>query len=209
MTSRPPVPQPRMTVRFGPLRSVGPTEPCVSVAVVVTFLRMDAPPADAPPPLPAGLVVTAVRGCTVAQYRHLYNTVGAPHLWWLRRTMPDHNLALLLAEPAVSIHVLTRDGQPAGFFELDRSNAPVVNLSYFGLMPDVVGQGFGYAFLRHAVATAWRPGVAAMTVNTCTADHPRAMATYLRAGFAPLRRVREVWNVPTRLGLTIPIGLRD
>jgi hypothetical protein len=43
-----------------------------------------------------------------------------------------------------------------------------------------------------------------MTVNTCTADHPRALPTYLRTGFRTLRQVREVWNVPLRLGMRIP-----
>jgi hypothetical protein len=47
-----------------------------------------------------------------------------------------------------------------------------------------------------------------MTVNTCTADHPRAMGTYLRAGFRPVREVREQWNIPVRLGLVIPDRLR-
>ena len=47
-----------------------------------------------------------------------------------------------------------------------------------------------------------------MTVNTCTADHPRALPTYIRAGFRPVRHVREVWNVPVRLGLRIPPGLQ-
>jgi hypothetical protein len=47
-----------------------------------------------------------------------------------------------------------------------------------------------------------------MTVNTCTADHPRAMPGYIRAGFVPVRQVREEWNVPTRLGLDIPDALR-
>jgi hypothetical protein len=47
-----------------------------------------------------------------------------------------------------------------------------------------------------------------MTGNTCTADHPRAVPGYLAAGFVPVRRVREVWDVPTRLGLDIPEHLR-
>jgi hypothetical protein len=47
-----------------------------------------------------------------------------------------------------------------------------------------------------------------MTVNTCTADHPRALPTYLRAGFQKVRQVREVWDVPLRLGLRIPDHLR-
>ena len=47
-----------------------------------------------------------------------------------------------------------------------------------------------------------------MTVNTCTADHPRALPTYLRAGFQPVRQVRELWNVPVRLGMRVPQSLR-
>jgi GNAT superfamily N-acetyltransferase len=83
-----------------------------------------------------------------------------------------------------------------------------VNLSYFGLMPHAVGRGMGYAFLRHAVDTAWSMGPRVVTVNTCTADHPRALPTYIRAGFRPVRQAREEWNVPTRLGLEIPETLR-
>jgi len=47
-----------------------------------------------------------------------------------------------------------------------------------------------------------------MTVNTCTADHPRALPAYLRAGFRMVRQVREVWDVPDGLGMRIPDGLR-
>jgi hypothetical protein len=63
-------------------------------------------------------------------------------------------------------------------------------------------------FLRHAIATAWREGCAALTVNTCTADHPRALPNYLKAGFQVLRVVREEWPIPDRLGLPIPERLR-
>jgi GNAT superfamily N-acetyltransferase len=85
---------------------------------------------------------------------------------------------------------------------------PVVNLSYFGLMPDATGKGLGVAFLDAAVAAAWGEGAKAVTVNTCTADHPRALPNYLRAGFQKVRVIEEVWDVPTRLGLSIPQHLR-
>ncbi len=88
-------------------------------------------------------------------YRYLYDTVGAPHVWWLRRAMPDAALAGILDDPAVSIHVLYRGGEPAGFFELDGRSRPDVNLSYFGLLPHAVGPGFGGAFLRAAVDEAF------------------------------------------------------
>ena len=57
----------------------------------------------------------------------------------------------ILNDPAVSIHVLYQDGEPAGFYELDRRNKPFTNLGYFGLMPHAIGHGLGHAFLRHAV----------------------------------------------------------
>jgi GNAT superfamily N-acetyltransferase len=179
-------------------------EPVARVGVTVTFLRMDRRPADDPPALPAGARLEQVAACSVGFYRHLYNTVGADYVWWLRRTVPDDELAALLAEPCVSIHVLYQGGEPGGFFELDARVWPAVNLSYFGLMPHMIGHGAGYAFLCHAVDLAWAQGALAVTVNTCTADHPRALPAYIRAGFRPLRQVREQWNVPLRLGLRIP-----
>ena len=81
---------------------------------------------------------------------------------------------------------------------------PDVNLSYFGLMPHAIGTGVGYPFLRGAVDEAWRQRPRGLTVNTCTADHPRALPTYLRAGFRTIRQVREIWNVPLRLEMRIP-----
>jgi GNAT superfamily N-acetyltransferase len=181
----------------------------IPVAVDVTFLRMDRRPATPAPPLPADAEVQRVRRCSVQFYRYLYFTVGRDYVWWLRRTLNDAELGAIIGHPAVSIHVLYRDGEPAGFYELDRRmEGRVVNLSYFGLMPHAVGTGLGMAFLRHAVDTAWAEGAAAVTVNTCTADHPRALPNYLAAGFTRLRTVRENWRVPGRLGLPIPPRLR-
>jgi GNAT superfamily N-acetyltransferase len=183
-------------------------EPMTRVGVTVTFLRMDRCPTDPPPPLPAGLEIVRAGAPTVCFYRYLYDTVGADYVWWLRRTVPDVELAALLAHPQVSIHVLYDQGEPAGFFELDGRNWPDVNLSYFGLMPRMVGTGAGFPFLRAAIDEAWRRQPRGMTVNTCTADHARALPTYMRAGFRPVRQVREIWNVPDRLGLRIPDALR-
>jgi GNAT superfamily N-acetyltransferase len=179
-------------------------EPVARVTVTVTFLRMDRPPAAPSPGLPSDHQVVRVEKPTVGFYRYLYDTVGADYVWWLRRTMSDGELAALLRDPAVSINVLYNGGQPAGFYELDGRGWPDMNLSYFGLMPHAIGTGVGFPFLRHAVDTVWREGPRGMTVNTCTADHPRAMPTYLRAGFRTLRQVRELWNVPLRLGMRIP-----
>ena len=183
-------------------------EPVARVFVTVTFLRMDQPPAEPARPLPAGAQIIRVGQPSVAFYRYLYGTVGAPHLWWLRRVVPDEELAHLLRTPGVSLHVLYFGGEPAGFAELDARPWPSVNLNYFGLVPQMVGRGFGLPFLRWTVDLVWSQGARAMTVNTCTADHPNALPSYRRAGFRPVRQVREQWDVPLRLGMTIPEQLR-
>ena len=179
-------------------------QPTVRAAVTVTFLRLE-PVMDEPPVLlPAECQLVQLAACTVPFYRFLYGTVGGPYIWWIRRSFDDASLAAILANPAVSIHVLYWGGEPAGFFELDARNLPVVNLSYFGLMPHATGQGLGRAFLHAAIDAARGLGAQAITVNTCTADHPRALPNYIDAGYVPLRTMREVWPVPLRLGMSIP-----
>lgn len=184
-------------------------EPVTRIAVDVTFLRMDAPPEGAAPPLPPGTSVLRLPRPSVPFYRYLYDTVGRDWVWWLRRTSPDEEIAGLLARPEVSIHVLYQHAEPAGFYELERRGGDHgTNLSYFGLMPHAIGHGLGRALLRHAIDAAWAETPRVLTVNTCTADHPRALPNYVAAGFRVLRTVREVWPVPNRLGLRIPDRLR-
>ena len=187
---------------------VGQMGPVTRVGVSVTFLRMDQAPATPAPGLAPGFQIVRAQAPSVPFYRYLYNTVGADYLWWLRRTTPDEDLAALLRDKSVAIHTLYAKGEPAGFFELDGRSWPDVNLSYFGLMPNVIGHGTGYAFLRAAVDEVWRHGAKGMTVNTCTADHPRALPNYVRAGFSVVRHVRETWSVPNYLNMRIPSSLK-
>jgi GNAT superfamily N-acetyltransferase len=182
--------------------------PVTRVGVTVTFLRMDEPPTAPAPGLAPGFQVVRAQAPSVPFYRYLYNTVGADYVWWLRRTTPDNELAALLRDKAIAIYTLYAKGEPAGFFELDARGWPDVNLSYFGLMPNAIGFGTGFAFLRIAVDEAWRLRARGMTVNTCTADHPRALPNYLRAGFHIVRQAREVWSVPNNLNMRIPANLK-
>lgn len=182
------------------------------IAVDVTFLRMAGRPEEPAPALPADCAIVPVPTPTVGFYRYLYGAVGHDYCWWLRRAASDAELAALLSDPRISLHVLYRGGEPGGFFELDGRLAGEVNISYFGLMPHQVGKRIGVAFLRAAVDAAWaQVGARAgggIRVNTCTADHPRALGSYLRVGFKPVRTVREIWNIPDHLGLPIPSHLR-
>ena len=187
-----------------PEQSAGGTR----IGVDVTFLCMDRPPPGPPPPLPQGYSIRQAFRPGVAWYRALYDAVGHDYCWWLRRVMPDQDLAALLSSPGIGVHVLYDGDRPAGFCELDSRYTPDVNIAYFGLLPAWVGRGVGRAFLHQMVATAWRMRPAAVRVNTCTADHPRALPNYLRAGFHKIRTIREIWTIPDTLGLPLPTRLR-
>ncbi len=184
-----------------------PGEPVDRLIVTVSFLRLDRKPEPIWQPLPPDARLELVPKMPVPAYRDLYDRVGDPWIWWLRRMMPDAMLARLLADPAVAIHRLWLNDAVVGFFELDASLWPDVNLSYFGLLPDSIGQGLGFSLLGTAINHVFAGPVRGMTVNTCTADHPRALPNYQRAGFRIVRKVREVWDIPQRLGFAIPASL--
>lgn len=178
------------------------------VSVTVTFLKMLERPTEPAPKLPGNAVVRQWRAPNNDAYRELQTKVGHPYLWWLRRVMPDAELAAILRNPQLAIYMLYLDDEPAGFYELDAGHWPFINLNYFGLMPHAIGRGLGHAFLRHAIDNAWSGPIRGMTVNTCTADHPRALPAYERTGFRRTRAIKEVWSIPDRLGFAIPDHLK-
>jgi GNAT superfamily N-acetyltransferase len=183
-------------------------EATTRASVDITFLHMTKQPASPAPDLPDDAVIAHVPKPEPLFYRYLQEAVGAPYLWWLRRSESDESLAELLNNPAVAVFVLYWNFQPAGFFELDYRIAPLINLSYFGLMPHAIGKRMGYALLRAAIDRAWSVKPRAVLVNTCNADHPNALPQYKRAGFEPYRTSTEIWDIPVRLGLQIPDHLR-
>ena len=186
-----------------------PGEPTQRANVTVIFLRMISRPNRAPAVLPPGTSLVQEH-LETDEYRALYTEVGAPWLWWLRRVMPEQLLQKHLASSTVSVHVLRVKGEVAGFFELDAGHWPFVNLNYFGLRPGFIGRGLGRVLLDVAVDCVFEGATAlrGMSVNTCDADHPRALPNYLAAGFIEYRREKEEWDIPVRLGLTIPAHLR-
>lgn len=168
-----------------------PDEPVPAglLRVTTTSLEMHACPASArvDAAWPSGARVERAIRPGVAFYRFLYGAVGELWLWSERRRWSDATLAEHIQNPGIEIWVLTADGQPAGFAEIDRRNASDVELSYFGLLPAFIGRGFGGKLLRSAVREAWTPGTRRFWVHTCDLDHPSALALYRRCGFAPFR----------------------
>src|SRR3546814_4008857 len=91
--------------------------------------------------------------------------------------MPDAELTAVIADPAVEIYVLLVSGVPAGYVEIDRrAGTDAVELAYFGLLPEFIGQGYGRYLLDTVVDFAWAAGhCSRLWVHTCDLDHPRAL----------------------------------
>ena len=183
-------------------------EPTDLIKVTVLWLENDLTDSERSLDLPEGITVEHLQGVTVEHWRWLYNTVGQPWLWWMRRAMRDEALNRHLEQPWVQVWQLSQDGVVRGFYELDTQRGHSVIIHYLGLFPDAIGLGLGRVLLGHALARAQAQGAVVVGLTTCSADHPQALPNYQRAGFRVMREAEETWPIPTRLGFVIPDHLR-
>ncbi|MCP5150037.1 MAG: GNAT family N-acetyltransferase [Ectothiorhodospiraceae bacterium] len=185
-----------------------PRAPRGHLEVVITYLEMRAPPSPrgVSPHRAEKLALMRAERPTVSFYRYLYNTVGAPWLWYERRKMDDDRLRANIQDPAVEITVLHVGGVPAGYVEIDRREPAEVELAYFGLVPEFIGRGLGTYLLEWAITQAWSSEPQRVWVNTCTLDHPKALAVYQRAGFVPYHQETVVIRDPRGRGV-MPRGM--
>lgn len=161
------------------------------IEYAVTFLEMEGRPSYPRPQMPHGptSALIAAEAPPAWYFLSLYDAVGAEYEWTDQHERPRDELDAFLKDPAVVLYTLMRAGWPHGFYVLDCRARGLCDLSYFGLVPEAIGQGLGVFLIQTAVHMAWdRPGVARLTVNTNSLDHPRALPLYQKAGFAPVRR---------------------
>ena len=154
------------------------------IETVVTYLEMTGPPLAAPlSPRYAGAEVRRALRPTIGFYRYLYDAIGAEWTWYERKLLDDATLAAIIHDPGVEVNVLWAQGVPAGLAELDFREPPDVELAYFGVLPEFIGQGLGCFLLDWATHHVWRSRPQRFWVHTCDLDHPRALGMYQKAGF--------------------------
>jgi hypothetical protein len=146
--------------------------------VITTYLQMFACPVRIVPPPREGFVIVHAKKPTVAYYRFLYDAVGRDYDWTSRKKLPDTELAALLNDPRLEVHVLMAEGVPAGFAELDRRVEGEIELVQFGLMPAFIGQGLGRYFLQWTIDKGWSYQPRRFWLHSCTKDHPTALPNY-------------------------------
>jgi len=121
-------------------------------------------------------------------YRHCYRTVGEAFHWRDRWDWSDDQITEHLVDPNIQLHVATRDGNLAGWYELRRvPEENSVEIAYFGIVAAEFGRGLGKHLLSSAVRDAWALGAKRVWLHTCTLDHPNALPNYLARGFTPYK----------------------
>ncbi|NNE79614.1 MAG: GNAT family N-acetyltransferase [Silicimonas sp.] len=161
------------------------------VTYTITFLEMETRPEFDWPHLPLGSTAALLKAekPPVWWFMTLYDAVGRDYAWEDVHTWEHDKIEDWLRRDHRALFTLLDHGWPQGFFILGDDGDGVVNLEYFGMVPEALGKGLGGWLLKTAILTAWDlPGTRKLTVNTCTLDHPRALALYQKNGFMPVRR---------------------
>ncbi len=155
--------------------------------VVVTELEMTDPGQLRPGRAPT-VDATLVRAGRPAPElsRFFYRAVGGDWYWLDRLDWSYERWRAWVSAPGHELWTCWVDGVPAGYAELDRQPHGVVELAYFGLLPDFAGLGLGGWLLTRAVERAWEvDGTRRVWVHTCELDSPAALANYVARGFEP------------------------
>ena len=152
--------------------------------VTRTYLEMRAPDDLVPSGSgPVGARIERIEASPPSLYRHLYSEVGRDFHWVDRLAWSDEQIRTHLAQPSVTLWLLTMSDAPAGWFELKSHDDASTEIVYFGILPAFRRRGLGKHLLIEAVRQAWATGTPRVWLHTCTLDDPAALPNYLARGF--------------------------
>ena len=167
------------------------------VDVLRTYLQLESRGDFKPVPSPDPRArIEQVHGAPASFFRYLYAEVGRAWHWVDRLPWTDEQMRARLAQPGVTLHLLSVAGAPAGYFELEKHADGSVEVAYFGLLPEFIGRGLGGYLLSEAVSAAWALSPTRVWLHTCTLDAKAALPNYLARGFRPFKEERYVAQMP-------------
>jgi GNAT superfamily N-acetyltransferase len=136
--------------------------------------------------------------------RFLYTAVGGDLFWVDRLSWTWSQWWDWLSQPGVETWVAWVRGTPAGYAELHAQPAGHVELTYFGLLPFLTGQGLGRHLLTVALHKAWtiadrwpeHQPTRRVWLHTCSQDSPVALPTYQSQGLRIYRTQTQTVHLP-------------
>jgi len=168
------------------------------IAAVVTYLEMLERPAE----IKASSVrLREIKNPDLEWYRAIFRRAGEHWLWWSRLEMSDAELSAVLHAPTTELFIAQGDGVEIGLAELDSSRTGQVEISFFGLYREALGNYLGRPFMDALLDRAWTDSTSRVWVHTCTLDSPVALPFYVKCGFKPYKRAIEVADDPRLRGV--------
>jgi GNAT superfamily N-acetyltransferase len=172
--------------------------------VTITYLQQLAPSQMRPSTrqLPQNTRIEKVSQITPEFSRFLYQCVGSKLNWADRLSISRSDWDASLRKPGSETYVLYQDGAPKGYAELAtevRAGRSEVEIYYFGLFPEAIGQGLGGILLSEANRRAWDiphrennlPPVSRVWLHTCSLDGEAAIPNYQARGFSVYETLEE------------------
>jgi ribosomal protein S18 acetylase RimI-like enzyme len=164
------------------------------VELLVTYMEMTEAPAEPALAAPDPAARVARESLDAQAYLDLYRAVGEALQWDQRLRMPRDELGRLLADPTHHVHLLRLAGKALGFCEFENVGGAEIELVNFGLLAEAQGRRLGPYLLDRALRAVWSQAPRRVWLHTDTNDHPRAVATYERAGFRIYDRQTEAFE---------------
>lgn len=177
--------------------------PNSKMAAIVTYLEMTRPAGGSAEDTADDAAFQRLTGRDLDRYIKLFGDVGLPWLWFSRLAMKPAELEAILNDPRVEALAICRNGRDIGLAELDFRVSGEAEISFFGLVPDMLGKGLASPSFRRLIGMAWGRDIRRLSVHTCTLDHPSALGFYMKHGFRPYKRAIEIADDP-RIAGTIP-----
>lgn len=160
--------------------------------VTTYYLEMTSASMLTPKKEPKGM---EIKECRIKQFkfnRFLYQIVGGQWQWTDKLSWTDDQWKEFAENENLRTWVGYYKGSPAGYFELQKQKGNVIELAYFGLVPEFIGMGLGGYLLSCAVKKAWEwDAPRKVWVHTCTLDHPNALQNYQARGFEIVRTEKD------------------
>ena len=169
------------------------------IRYTVSYLEMNSSPDFEWPSKPPGdvFILNSVRP-SVRYFFDLYGAVGAEYEWTDKYNEPTVEIEEFLSHKLVRMFTFFKDGWTAGFFILDNRENRACDLTYFGLVPEAIGLGYGKYLLKFAVKESWKnDDIDLLTVNTNSLDHPSALHLYKEVGFK-INRIESETRILTK-----------
>ncbi|MDP5150051.1 GNAT family N-acetyltransferase [Rheinheimera baltica] len=153
-----------------------------TIEITTWFLQFDADiPSHVAWPDKVQLVEAEIASPELNQF--MFRTVGGPWRWFSRLSWTYQQWLQYLTQQQVRTWLLWVKGTPAGYVELLKHDDGSVEIKFFGLLPQFIGQGLGQPLAQAAVMLAAQWQATKIWLHTCSADHPSALKNYQRAGF--------------------------